>query len=104
MVSFFLALNLVSSIGTLPAAKLNFIYKHLSSEEQIIIDENNITTDDELVSQPNIEKKMSKRAILKTTTLIALQILENFCLANIAIIIGIKTAEKLQKVFQIEHL
>lgn len=60
MVPFFLALNLVSSIGTLPTAKLNYIYKHLSSDEQTLISENNITTDDELESF--IASKNAKQA------------------------------------------
>lgn len=48
MTSFLLTLNLVASLAMTSDAKFNYLYDHLSTDEQTIINANNVTTDDEL--------------------------------------------------------
>ncbi len=82
MMSFLLTINLVVSITTVSGSKFNYIYEHLSTNEQAIINENNITTDDELdefvISKNTIEKNKSEGDHSKSITDISLFLSENF--------------------------
>jgi len=61
MLSFLLTLNLVASIAATPNAKFNYLYNHLSAEEQNVIYANSINSDEEL------ENFASSKNALKST-------------------------------------
>lgn len=70
MTSFLLTLNLVASLAMTSGAKFNYLYDHLSTDEQAIINANNVTTDDELDAFV-ISKMQRKQVILVANIQIA---------------------------------
>lgn len=59
MVSLLLALNIAASAAAMPNAKFHYIYDHLSTDEQKIIDDNGVDTDEKLETFVN-ERNASK--------------------------------------------